>query len=172
MPRYTAVCCVAGWGSEVTDPNVGVLGPKRTKAGTNAGFCSQNRLILEDANVLGARTLRTTALVEGHLLAFAELLEADAFDGRHVEEQVGARLVRDETETLVSETLDRTFSHAAFLQRIRVVVERKTPELVLAKRFVPITTRSLTADASIPALATLQLAPLFVERETPPFVPA
>jgi hypothetical protein len=66
---------------------------------------------LEDANVLGAGTLRPTTLVVGHLLALTKLLVANAFDGGHVEEQVGSRAVLDETETLVSESLDRTFRH-------------------------------------------------------------
>src|SRR5271163_65933 len=68
--------------------------------------CSSDR-----SNVLGPRTLRTATLVEGHLLSLAKILKPNAFDARHVEKQIGSGRVSDETETLVSQPLDRTFRH-------------------------------------------------------------
>src|SRR5258706_13411561 len=67
--------------------------------------------LADDADVLGARSLRAAALVVRDLLALAKLLETNAFDGGHVEEHIGPTRIRDETKTLVSQTLDRTFSH-------------------------------------------------------------
>jgi hypothetical protein len=68
-------------------------------------------IYLENANVLGARALRATSLVVGDLLAFAKVLEPSALDGGHVEEEVAPRVVRDETEALIIQSLDRTLRH-------------------------------------------------------------
>jgi hypothetical protein len=67
------------------------------------------------ADVLCARTLWSDALRVADSLAFTEILEADAFQGGRVKEQVLARRVRDETETLIRKTLDRTFCHRCSL---------------------------------------------------------
>src|SRR4029078_3196984 len=73
--------------------------------------CTSVYFSLDDAHVLGARALRTAAFVVGHLLAFAQILVPTALDGRHVKEHVLARAVVDESETLIAQTLDRTFCH-------------------------------------------------------------
>ena len=51
-------------------------------------------------------------------------------------------------------------------------VERKTPPLVPAKRFVPETPRALTSEFVKPLLAAVQVVPLLLERKTPLAVPA
>jgi hypothetical protein len=70
------------------------------------------RLDVENADVLGARTLGAATFVVRDLLALAKILEPHALDGGHVEKHVRAGAVLDETETLVREPLDRTFSHS------------------------------------------------------------
>ena len=67
---------------------------------------------LDHANVFGARTLGAATFVIRDLLAFAQILEANALDGRHVEKHVGAGAIRDETKTLISQTFDRTLRHS------------------------------------------------------------
>src|SRR5262245_1564617 len=47
-------------------------------------------VVLDDTNVLGARTLRSTTFVVGDLLSLAEVLEPHALDRRHVKEYVGS----------------------------------------------------------------------------------
>src|SRR6185436_9221478 len=79
--------------------------------GLAAGVAAATDVRLDDAYVLGPRALGAVAFVVGHLLTFAQILEARAFDGRHVEEHVLAGGVADEAKTLVSQTLDRTFCH-------------------------------------------------------------
>ena len=67
---------------------------------------------LDHADVLSARALGPTTFVLRDRLPFAQVLEASTFDGRHVEEHVGAAAIRDETKTLISQTLDRTLRHS------------------------------------------------------------
>src|SRR5205085_4919602 len=82
--------------------------------------------LADDANVLGARSLRAAALVVAHPLSLAEVREPDALDGAHVEEHVCSRAIVDETKTLVGQTLDRTFSHLRF--SVILVVSRRAKE--------------------------------------------
>jgi len=49
-----------------------------------------------------------------------------------------------------------------------LLVERKTPPVVPAKRFVPLAAKLRTLVFVKPVLAGLQLVPLLVERKTPP----
>lgn len=70
-----------------------------------------------ESDVLGARAFWTLANGESHRLAFAQLLEADAFEAGHVEEQILALAGVDESKTLVGESLDGTLCHSwSFLQ--------------------------------------------------------
>jgi hypothetical protein len=70
-----------------------------------------DQFALEGANSFCAGTLGAFAYLERDLLSLLELVETDALNGRHVEEHVLATACLDESKTLVSETLDRTFSH-------------------------------------------------------------
>src|SRR4051812_927024 len=66
---------------------------------------------LEDAHVLGARSLGAATHVVGHLLAFTQILEPTALDSRRVKEQVLSTAVVDKSEAFVGQTLDHTFRH-------------------------------------------------------------
>jgi hypothetical protein len=65
----------------------------------------------DDLYVLGPRSLRSLAFVERNALPLLEVLEANTFDRRHVEEEVLPRPGLDESEALVRQSLDRSFSH-------------------------------------------------------------
>jgi hypothetical protein len=66
---------------------------------------------LEKLDVLGARSLRTLTFDERYLLTRAQVLEADTLAGRHMEKYVFAGDGLDESETLVRNSLNRTFAH-------------------------------------------------------------
>jgi hypothetical protein len=50
--------------------------------------------------------------VEGNLLSFLQLLEANSFEVTHVKKDVGSRTSVDESEPLFRQLLDRAFSHS------------------------------------------------------------
>jgi len=54
------------------------------------------------------------------------------------------------------------------VQLVPLLVERKTPLSVPAKRFEPLTVRAETFVFVRPLLTAVQLVPLLVERKTPP----
>lgn len=70
---------------------------------------------LGGANVFGSLTFRALADGVGHSLTFAELIESNAVEIRHVEKNVSAVVRGDEPETLVRHLLDRAFSHTSHL---------------------------------------------------------
>jgi hypothetical protein len=74
-------------------------------------------------------------------------------------------MAKDETEVLVNPVLTA-------VQLIPLLVERKTPPSVPAKRFVSLTAKEETEVLVNPVLTAVQLVPLFVERKTPLPVPA
>src|SRR5947199_7923430 len=82
---------------------------------------------LENANVLGTRTLRSTALVVRDLLSLAQVFEPHALYGGHVKEHVGSRRIRDESKTLIRQTLDRTFRHRCTSSAAVVVTRFEEP---------------------------------------------
>ena len=63
-------------------------------------------------DVLGSRPLRALPLCERDALALRKILEPHTLDRRHVEEEVLAARRLDESETLVRESLDSSFSHS------------------------------------------------------------
>lgn len=67
----------------------------------------------DQSYVLRAWTLRALPFGERNLLSLLQLLEADPFASRHVKEDVLAWGRLDESEALVSQPLDRAFSHCS-----------------------------------------------------------
>jgi len=67
--------------------------------------------LAEEPHILGARTLGALAFIERNPLALPEILESNAFDGRHVEKQVFSRAGLDEAESLVRYALNGAFTH-------------------------------------------------------------
>src|SRR5215831_18533345 len=63
---------------------------------------------LREADVFGARSLRTLPSLEGHRLPFAKLVEPRAAAGRLVKEVLGSIAGCDKAEALVGQTLDRS----------------------------------------------------------------
>ena len=62
-------------------------------------------------DVLGTRTLRSSAFRVGDLLAFTQVLETNTFEARRVKKQVFCASCVDESESLVGQFLDRAFGH-------------------------------------------------------------
>jgi hypothetical protein len=58
------------------------------------------------------------------------------------------------------------------VQLVPLLIERKRPPKVPAKRFVPETARAQTEVFLKPLLTACQFVPLLVERKTPSLVPA
>jgi len=74
----------------------------------------------DGAYVFGPGALGTFTRVERDLLAFTELVEADAREAGLMEEYVLASTSVDESEALVCQTLDRTLCHLwLFLKSVR-----------------------------------------------------
>src|SRR5436190_11445427 len=103
------------WGKPVTDRERVEAVPAR-RGGSDGKAHEERRTEVaprrqrasDDADAFGARSLRPLALLEGHRLAFAELVEPRALTGRIVEEVLVAVVRQNEPETLVTdEPLDR-----------------------------------------------------------------
>src|SRR4051812_11683097 len=68
-------------------------------------------LLLRRLDVFRLRTFGPLAFGEGHFLALAKLVKTDADELRGVKKQILGRTGVNETETLVSQLFDRSFSH-------------------------------------------------------------
>jgi hypothetical protein len=68
------------------------------------------RNLTDDANILGARTLRSFAFGVFDELAFGQAFIASAFDAGRMEEDLSL-VALDEAETLIRQFLDRTLRH-------------------------------------------------------------
>lgn len=64
------------------------------------------------ANVLGARSLGTTAFDVRDALSFLQFVEGATFNVGHVEEHIGTMRGLDEAEALVRDALNRSFRHS------------------------------------------------------------
>ena len=84
---------------------------KKSRRNPSASVCLLNSQRSNEFDVLGSRTLRSLAFIERNALAFLELIEANAFKVRVVEEHVFARRRVDESEAFVRQLLDRAFCH-------------------------------------------------------------
>ncbi len=75
-------------------------------------------MILDQRDVFRPWSLGSLSCGVGDSLSFSQFIEAHAFNIRVVEEHVLVRAGINETETLVRQSLDRTFSHSShFLKR-------------------------------------------------------
>jgi hypothetical protein len=74
-------------------------------------------MLARGPDAFGSRTLGPLPFGELDSLPFMQLFERDAFERRAVEEEVSARLGRDESKPLVSQSLDTTFSHLIYSSR-------------------------------------------------------
>src|SRR5580698_10448429 len=70
---------------------------------------------LQRLDGLCARSLRPLALGELHALSFTKLLEASALHGRGMKKEILPAAGRDESKTLVGQTLNGTFCHGVLL---------------------------------------------------------
>src|SRR5579859_1391192 len=68
----------------------------------------------ERFDVFSSWTFRTLPFSERYSLPLSEVFESNTLASGHVEKNVFARGGLDESETLVSETLDRAFSHMIY----------------------------------------------------------
>src|SRR5215831_10170263 len=67
----------------------------------------------DDLHVFGSRPFRSLTYFEGDALSLPEVLEPHTLDRRHVEEQVRPCSGLDEPETLIRQSLNRSFGHVA-----------------------------------------------------------
>src|SRR5262245_37443290 len=79
------------------------------------------RLLLRDADVLGAGALRALAALERHRLAFAKFIEARAAARGLMKEVLRAVARGDESESLVRQPLDRAV-HCRHCRLVRCLV--------------------------------------------------
>jgi hypothetical protein len=83
--------------------------PKRKEPRFSAGLFFVVGSELQNYNVSGLQTLGAFFDGEFHLLAFLQVLEAFALDGREVDENIGAAFAFDEAETFCAvEPFNRT----------------------------------------------------------------
>ena len=93
------------------------------------------RLFATHTYIFSTRTLGALAYSEGHLLAFAEVVEVCSINGRTVKEHVVvAVLGRDEAKSFVSDSFDRTLFHFSNPILFKIVVSVRVTQNVRAIR--------------------------------------
>jgi hypothetical protein len=95
---------------------------KKKESHFSAGLFGADKK-LEHYDVSSLQTLGAFFDGELHLLAFLQVLEAFALDGREVDENIGAAFALDETETLGAiepfNRTDYTIRHFCLLSKIK-----------------------------------------------------